>query len=308
VVENLNLGSGQVELILTSPVTTAQLAAKQDAILGYTYTTASSGTAIMGPTNLPAFDYNTSTWTSQTGYTEITISGQNGAYSPTITVTSGAIYVVSAEVKFPSSGAVTNYRFGPQNSNGNFTSSDGINSSTWTTISVTHTMASTGFRVMYAYGAAGGASQSSGSILIRNIQVTDAGTPAIVSLSSSLVVGGSCTALSYVTSSDERIKAQVEDINSDECQKMLDTIRPKTYVRTDLADSSRRLGFIAQDVATNIPPEFGNLIGFTSDAEDNQLLGLDYGRLSVVLWACLRKSNTKIQELETRLAALESGA
>ena len=87
---------------------------------------------------------------------------------------------------------------------------------------------------------------------------------------------------------------------------MIDSVIPYTYMRTDIP-GARRIGFIAQHIQTQKPQdEWGNLLGTVRDEDGQILLGVDYSRLVVPLWACLRRTNSKVLDLEARLSALEA--
>ena len=62
-----------------------------------------------------------------------------------------------------------------------------------------------------------------------------------------------------------------------------------------------RLGFIAQDVQNALSAHLPNVTNVVSTRPvgDEQLLALDYSRLTCILWS-------KVKQLESRLAALES--
>ncbi len=71
-----------------------------------------------------------------------------------------------------------------------------------------------------------------------------------------LNVVGTCVATVYSTS-DSRIKYDVENIPQDECINLLITVSAKTYTRKDMP-GKRRAGFIAQDFF-NVPLSLGVL-------------------------------------------------
>ena len=55
----------------------------------------------------------------------------------------------------------------------------------------------------------------------------------------------SCSALSYTTTSDARVKTDVVPVSLDECARLAKVISPMTYLRTDLESTDRRMGYIA---------------------------------------------------------------
>ena len=64
-----------------------------------------------------------------------------------------------------------------------------------------------------------------------------------------------------------------------------------------------RIGFVGQDGASALATHLPNVTNVISGRPvgDDQLLALDYSRLSTVLWG-------KVKQLEARLAALETAA
>ena len=73
----------------------------------------------------------------------------------------------------------------------------------------------------------------------------------------------------------------------------------------------KRIGLIAQEVLNVLPSEFQNIVGACSredsDGNKTEMYGLDYGRLgSCVLWAVCKNQQKRLDQIEVRLAALES--
>ena len=145
--------------------------------------------------------------------------------------------------------------------------------------------------------------QSSGTFYIRNVRVTQDDTEARISRN--LVVTGSCTAQSFVTSSDQSIKDDVEPLSAQDCLQIACAISPKTYVRTDLGeqpdDTTRRLGFIAQDVQAALPERISNIV-FARE----ELLQVDYSRMSCILFGAVQALQARNEALQARLEALEA--
>lgn len=75
----------------------------------------------------------------------------------------------------------------------------------------------------------------------------------------------------------------------------------KTYKRNDIEGEGRRLGFIAQDIQAVAGADMGNLT-----ASHDGVMGLDYGRLSAVLWTCCREFKQEIDNLKTEVALLKT--
>ena len=83
---------------------------------------------------------------------------------------------------------------------------------------------------------------------------------------------------------------------------MLKNIEAKTYTRTDINTADKRIGFIAQDIQQWLPNEFANITAPVSES----ILGLDYSRLTPVLWTIARKQQQVIEDFSARLVALEA--
>ncbi len=85
---------------------------------------------------------------------------------------------------------------------------------------------------------------------------------------------------------------------------MLRQVSARTYERTDLPGMSSRIGFIAQVVRDAAPAAFGGLISTAplgEEAQQREILTLDYGRLSAVLWQCARSLLARVEALEARV-------
>jgi len=116
------------------------------------------------------------------------------------------------------------------------------------------------------------------------------------------VFNGSVTATGYSSTSDSRIKTDVEDLNADDAMRVLKAINAKTYQRTDTGAESR-IGFIADDWLQNTPTKFGNI---WSIDYNTGLLQLDYARIGVLLWTICQEQQSMIEVLTARVAALET--
>jgi len=122
------------------------------------------------------------------------------------------------------------------------------------------------------------------------------GVSSQVTCAANLDVQGNLHATGTVTSSDRNIKTGIEDIDEAACMQMLKAVVPKTYFRTDLQNQTSRLGFLAQDIQENSHEKWGNLTAWLPG--DEPRLGMDYARLTPLLWQCCRTLLTKIEALE----------
>jgi hypothetical protein len=115
-------------------------------------------------------------------------------------------------------------------------------------------------------------------------------------------VGGltySNTATALVTSSDARLKANIQDSVS-----AIDIVEQVRVVSHDWVndDSSVRFGFVAQELNTVLP----EAVRVGDDGEEvQQTWGVDYARLVPVLTKALQEALGKIETLEAEVAALK---
>ena len=107
----------------------------------------------------------------------------------------------------------------------------------------------------------------------------------------------------FGAASDRRMKDDIQDADAEACQSMLAQVGVKTYTRKDHDDGQHRLGYVAQDVQKALPPDgkFQNLIttfthGEGDDAEE--MLGVDYSRMTCVLWTCVQALLKRVEALE----------
>ncbi len=112
----------------------------------------------------------------------------------------------------------------------------------------------------------------------------------------------------FVNSSDRRLKEGIEQADYAECQRVFDSVEPKTYRRNDTETDQYRLGFVAQDVEANLPIKWQNIVRpFLFEHEDKtreDMLGVDYARLTCVLWGVVKNQQATIVDLATRCAEL----
>jgi len=113
--------------------------------------------------------------------------------------------------------------------------------------------------------------------------------------------------------SDESLKEDVTPVDSEKALEVLKAVEPMTYRRNDLSDDSLRLGFIAQDFAAALPPEWANIVGASGAVDEHideegtavpakpSTLTLDYSRLVCCLWTANRSMLARLESLEARL-------
>ena len=92
--------------------------------------------------------------------------------------------------------------------------------------------------------------------------------------------------------SDSKVKENIRDADLGELQAIFDAAAPKRYDRTDVAHRDR-LGFLAQDF------EQAGVTGRTYIG-DQELMTLDYSRLTAVLWGVCKRLQSRIEALEKK--------
>jgi hypothetical protein len=179
---------------------------------------------------------------------------------------------------------------------------ENLSTSVWTTVTWSFPIPSTGHFNWHLGIIPDGSSftQGVGTILIKNTRfhkTTATSTiSALLTCQEDVICERGVTAVSFLSTSDQSVKSNVQDASIDDCFEAFQNIQPKTYTRTDIVGGTR-LGFIAQDVDDAIPEEFLNLIGHQYGGSE-PLMQLDYSRLVVLLWGACKR-------LEARIVALE---
>ena len=119
---------------------------------------------------------------------------------------------------------------------------------------------------------------------------------------------GDCVFTSGSTSlSDQRLKTDVSALDSGLLLDFCNDLVPSMYSRTDLTPQPR-LGLIAQDVesalSTHALPKSPFINKLYQALEENgdmeELMGLDYARLSVCLLGAVKALTQRIEELESK--------
>ena len=85
-------------------------------------------------------------------------------------------------------------------------------------------------------------------------------------------------------------------------------VSAKHYMRNDLADTTRRIGFIAQETESALGQQLANtnIMGSiereVSPGVTETLKTFSYERMSVILWQCTRSLLARVEMLEAKLA------
>ena len=100
--------------------------------------------------------------------------------------------------------------------------------------------------------------------------------------------------------SDERLKDNIQDISANQIN-IVKQLRPVTFDWKD-TDKGSNTGFIAQEVIKLLP----NDVTYSDPTNTDSNLGINNMGLTAVLTAALQEAITKIETLETKVAALEA--
>ena len=106
------------------------------------------------------------------------------------------------------------------------------------------------------------------------------------------------TGTTYSTTSDVRLKENIKTIN-DGTDKLM-AMNPVTHGWKADPEADPVHGFIAQEMM-NIVPE-----AVSGDPEGEEMMSMDYGRITPVIVAALQDALKEIKELKTRINKLES--
>jgi hypothetical protein len=135
--------------------------------------------------------------------------------------------------------------------------------------------------------------QLAGSTAERIRFFTSAGGTSTVG---NISVSGSAT--TYSTTSDRRLKDNIQPI-SDATDKLMN-MKPVTHTWIDNPDEPQVHGFVAQEMQEVVPE------AVSGDAESDEMMSMDYGRITPVIVAALQDALNEIKELKTRIDELEN--
>lgn len=120
----------------------------------------------------------------------------------------------------------------------------------------------------------------------------------------SITTNGS--AVSYNTSSDRRLKENIQPVTGTTGLSLVSQLRPVTFEWINNPALGEVLGFIADEVQQVIPQAVAGQPNAV-DAEGNPIYqGIDLSKLVPVLTAALQEAATQINALSARVAALEA--
>jgi hypothetical protein len=111
-------------------------------------------------------------------------------------------------------------------------------------------------------------------------------------------IGINSSGVNYNTTSDIRLKTDIEPI--DHATDMLMAMNPVSHRWKADPDADAVVGFIAQEMQEIVPEAVSK-----GDSEDD-MWSMDYGRITPVLVAALQDAHKKIEQLEQRIADMET--
>jgi hypothetical protein len=110
-------------------------------------------------------------------------------------------------------------------------------------------------------------------------------------------VRGDANGVTYFTTSDRRLKDNIETI-TDGTDKLM-AMNPVTHTWKADSEAPPVHGFIAQEMKEIVPE------AVSKDTDPDEMMSMDYGRITPVIVAALQEANKKIMELENRINELE---
>ena len=105
--------------------------------------------------------------------------------------------------------------------------------------------------------------------------------------------------LDLIETSDKRLKDNIEDVD-EECSEIVKKIKVKTYKLKSDDEKKNHIGFIAQELVEVLPKKI-EAVGNS----DGDYMGINYGKMSAILWKCCQEQQSKIEHLEARLFEVE---
>jgi hypothetical protein len=102
----------------------------------------------------------------------------------------------------------------------------------------------------------------------------------------------------YNTTSDARLKDNIQTI-ADGTEKLM-AMNPVTHTWIAHPEAPAVVGFIAQEMQEIVPE------AVSGSPEGEEMMSMDYGRITPVLVAALQDAHRKIEELNTRIEQMEA--
>jgi hypothetical protein len=109
------------------------------------------------------------------------------------------------------------------------------------------------------------------------------------------VISVTTSGTTYTTTSDIRLKQDIEPL---EATDKLMQMNPVSYSWKADPDGPRSMGFIAQEMRSVMPEAVST--------GDDDMMSMDYGRITPILVSALQDAHRKIEQLEQRIADMEA--
>ena len=110
-----------------------------------------------------------------------------------------------------------------------------------------------------------------------------------------IISNNTISCLSLTETSDKRLKDNIEDVDED-CSEIVKKVEVKTYNMKNDDKKKRHIGFVAQDVKEILPKKFEAVVN-----TDGDFMGINYGKMSAILWKALQEEMVKTAYLENKL-------
>ena len=107
------------------------------------------------------------------------------------------------------------------------------------------------------------------------------------------------TCVDLVETSDKRLKDNIENVDED-CSEIVKKVNVKTYNLKSDDKKKHHIGFIAQEIKEILPKKFEAVVN-----EDSEFMGINYGKMSAILWKALQETLTKVEHLEASVYELQ---
>jgi len=135
-----------------------------------------------------------------------------------------------------------------------------------------------------------------------DLQVNGGGSDALLVSSGAIHVAGdsrfdlSVTAASYITSSDARLKADIEELQPGSLS-LVQSIVPRSYRLTNVPSQTQHYGFVAQEVWQAMQAAGREFGGHVVDEESGRQ-GLAYNELLALLWGAVQELSAQVETLK----------
>ena len=123
--------------------------------------------------------------------------------------------------------------------------------------------------------------------------------PTQIDFNANVVSAYSITADDLIETSDKRLKDNIENVDED-CSEIVKKVEVKTYNMKNDDKKKSHIGFVAQEVATILPRKFEAVVN-----DDGERMGINYGKMSAILWKALQETLIKVEHLESSVYELQ---